>query len=406
MATAALLLVAVLGVDAAAREPTVVLLRPAHPTAVAAEAIVRLRGELLAAGYTVELADVPESASVRAAVEVASRARGADAVVALFGDVPQGAGLLAVIDRASGRTITRPIPHDAEGPRSAQILSVRALELLRASFLEAALASPGAAAASKMAPAKPPLSSAARAAAVAAAAAAASVPVTPAPAAGGEASTGVPTSADGRDQELNSPAATPLRQPEALVPAAAVVRASSPPRTPPTRLALEAGGLVRGSLQGMAPAVLPLLRVTLIPAAHWPLQVRLTAAGLGTRARVTGAPGDAEVSHRLATVEALWAFRLGGRWLPFVSLGAGAVYLSAQGFAAQGGAAGPVASAWAFVADAGAGLHVALSRQLYLGVEGHLEGEAPSPVIHYLGAQLAAEGRPTLLAALSLLVWL
>lgn len=407
MATAALLLVAVLGVDAAARQPTVVLLRPAHPTAVAAEAIVRLRGELLAAGYTVELADVPESASVHAAVEVASRARGADAVVALFGDVPQGAGLLAVIDRASGRTITRPIPHDAEGPRSAQILSVRALELLRASFLEAALASPGAAAASKMAPAaKPPLAAAARAAAVAAEAAAASVPVTPAPAAGGEASTGVPTSAGDRDRELTPPAATPLRQPEALVPAAAVVRASSPPRTPPTRLALEAGGLVRGSLQGMAPAVLPLLRVTLIPAARWPLQVRLTAAGLGTRARVTGAPGDAEVSHRLATVEALWAFRLGRRWLPFVSLGAGAVYLSAQGFAAQGGAAGPVASAWAFVADAGAGLHVALSRQLYLGVEGHLEGEAPSPVIHYRGAQLAAEGRPTLLAALSLLVWL
>jgi len=75
----ALVTAAMYGVNATAREPSVLLLRPAHPTAASAEAIVRLRGELLAAGYEVELADVPDGSDVRAAIEDPSRPAGVDA---------------------------------------------------------------------------------------------------------------------------------------------------------------------------------------------------------------------------------------------------------------------------------------------------------------------------------------
>jgi opacity protein-like surface antigen len=133
----------------------------------------------------------------------------------------------------------------------------------------------------------------------------------------------------------------------------------------------------------------------------------LAVAGLGTRARVDSAGGDVDVSHQLALAEALWAFRPGRRWQPFVSVGAGAAYVSARGFPPAGtiSSTGRSASTWAFVADAGTGVHVALGEHVHLACEVHVEGDAPYPAIRFLGNQLATEGRPTLLGSLSLLVW-
>jgi hypothetical protein len=388
----------------------VVLLRPAHPSATAAEAIVRLRGELLAAGYTVELADVPEHGSVRAAMEPPDRPGGADAVVALFGDEPQGAGSLWVVDWTTGRTVSRSIPHDGEGTRAAQILAVRALELLRASFLEAALRPPQAGQRASRVASPPP-------AAGSPPAASSLVSGVGAP----DQSRSASESSGEVGRESASPPALETNRPEpgdgSPAPAAISARRQAaataglaPPAAasgfPPSRLALEVGGLALGSLEGIPPAVLPLFRATLAPFPRRPLGARLTVAGLGTRPRVSGAQGAAEVSHQLALVEALWTFRPGRGWQPFLSLGGGAAYVSAQGLPVTGGGAGRTAAAWAFAGDAGAGLHARLSARVQLGGEVHVEVDAPNPVIRFLGSQLAAEGRPTLLATLSLLAWL
>ena len=366
-------------------ELSVLLLRPAHPSPVAAEAIVRLRGELLAAGYAVELADVPEHGSVRTAMEPPARTAGTDAVVALFGDDAQDPGLLWVVDRATGKSVTRPIPHDAEGPRSAQILSVRALELLRASFLEAALAPAGATPRGRVPTASPPSAEGGRAAIAA-----------PAPATVGAVRTTAAPSPPAEGTRAQGPGA-----------GLAIAGVAAPPAHGPPRAALEAGGLVLGSLDGVPPVLLPLLRATLVPVVRWPLRARVTVAGLGTRARVNGPEGDADVSHQLALAEALWVFRLARRWQPFLSVGAGAAYVSARGVPQAGtaGPAGRTASAWAFAADAGAGLHVALGEHLQLAGEVHVEGDAPYPAIRSLGKELATEGRPTLLASLSVVAW-
>jgi len=388
----ALITAATIGVNAIAREPSVLLLRPAHPTALGAEAIVRLRGELLAAGYAVELADIPDGGDVRAAVEAAARPASVDAVVALYGDAPRSAGLLWVVDRASGRTLARPIPHDGEGARSAQISSVRALELLRASFLEAAL--PPAPEAAATGASRPGVVVVAGQSGPTAASRNGGTRPT-APPAHAEPATSASSSSPQREETTPQPS-----------PGVTIARAAGSPTGGPARVAIEAGGLLLGSLDHLPPAVLPVLRIAVAPVARWPLRARMTVAGLGTRARVNGAQGDAEVSHRLAILEGVWTFRRDQRWQPFVSLGAGATEVSARGLAASGSPAGPTATAWAFVADAGAGLRVVLSQRLCLAGEVHVEGDAPYPAVRYLGAPLATAGRPTLLGGLSLIAWL
>ena len=52
------------------------------------------------------------------------------AVVAIFADDPTDAVELSVIDRVTGKTVTRRLPADPAATRSAEVLSIRALELL------------------------------------------------------------------------------------------------------------------------------------------------------------------------------------------------------------------------------------------------------------------------------------
>ncbi|HEY4186584.1 MAG TPA: hypothetical protein VGP07_16020 [Polyangia bacterium] len=340
---------------------TVRLLRPAHAGAVATEAIVRLRGELVAAGFGVELADVPVNGTVRAAMEPAGLPANVVAVVALFGDDPEDAGALWVIDRATSKTVRRPIPTEPEGSRSAEILSIRALELLRASFLEAALGPKNA----------PPA---------------------------------------GPAVELVKPPASPPRAP----PSTASVMVISHPadgasQVAParSRLAVEIGALALGSLDGIPPSVLPLVRAEAALAPRARFAGRLTVAGLGSRARITAPLGDAEVSQQLALVEALVRFRLGRVVQPFLSLGLGATRVSAEGVAtAPATYRGKGAAIWAAVGDVGAGLRVSLGERFQLAGEVHAQRDAPYPLIRFAGTNLAEGGRPTLLGCLSVVAWL
>src|SRR5207237_3778793 len=70
----------------------------------------------------------------------AARAR-ADAVIAILGDPERPSAELRIVDRATGKTIARQVPVPDEAARAAEILSIRALELLRAGLLEVALGS-------------------------------------------------------------------------------------------------------------------------------------------------------------------------------------------------------------------------------------------------------------------------
>ncbi len=314
---------------------------------------MRLRGELVAAGFGVELAEPTGNGDAPASMTAAALPATVDAAISLFGETPEDPGALLVINRATGKVVRHAILPETDANRAAEILSIRALEVLRASFLEAALEGP---------------------------------PPPPKPA--------TPT------KPATPPPVTEER-PAPVSPVVATATIEAP--APPSRFALEIGGLMLGSLDGVPASVLPLIR---LQASVGSLFVgRLTLAGLGTRARATSPRGDADVSHQLALAEGALQFRATKTLQPFLSLGLGAIYVTAEGQASSP-YQGKQGSAWAGVADVGVGLRISLSERFQLAGEFHAQGDAPYPQIRFLGAPLAEEGRPTLLGSLSVVAWM
>jgi hypothetical protein len=339
-----------LGLGSSAEAATVLLLRPARPSAIVSEAIVRLRGELVAAGFGVELAEPTGDGDTPTPMTAAAIPATVDAAISLFGETPEDPGALLVINRATGKVVRHAILPETDANRAAEVLSIRALEVLRASFLEAALEGP---------------------------------PPPPKPA--------VPTKPPPVTEERRAPVSPVIATATIVAPA------------PPSRFALEIGGLMLGSLDGVPASILPLIR---LQASVGSLFVgRLTLAGLGTRARATSPRGDADVSHQLALAEVALRFRATKTLQPFLSLGLGAIYVTAEGQASSP-YQGKQGSAWAGVADVGVGLRISVSERFQLAGEFHAQGDAPYPQIRFLGAPLAEEGRPTLLGSLSVVAWM
>lgn len=351
------------------------LLRSARPAPVATEALVRLRGELTAAGFQVEVADAPTGPDAQAAIDRAAAAANVDAVVAILGDPARETAEIHIVDPLTGKTIARQVPVPAGGDRGAEVLAIRALELLRASFLEVALgSSPHTRAASRV------------------------------PARASAAPTSAGTSSSPAE---HAGAATDRPPPPTEVPRPTDTPPGEVGRIPASRrkplFAVELGGVVLGSAEGMGPAILPVVRAEARLGGRW--LGRLTLAGLGTRARVSSGVAAADVAHSFGLIEVALPFRADRRVQPFLSLGAGGLRVTAEGrttWAYQGKHDG----LWAALVDAGAGLRVGLGARLQLAGELHAQGAYPHPVIRFLGTTLAEEGRPTLVAGLSLIAWL
>jgi len=117
--------------------PSVLLLRrPSAPPHVA-EALVRLSGELAAEGFTAEVREAALGADVRADLDRLAPTVTATAIVTVVPGNDPASAELWVLDRVTGKTVVRRVRADAKGTsRSAEVLSVHAVELLRASFLE------------------------------------------------------------------------------------------------------------------------------------------------------------------------------------------------------------------------------------------------------------------------------
>jgi hypothetical protein len=125
--------------------PKVILVRPPAAPPAVSEALVRLRGELVAAGFDAQVVEQVLGTDVRASLEKLSPASAgaATALVAVVASAEPGSAELWVIDRVTGKTVVRRVNAGATDPRRmAEVLSVRAVELLRASFLELAIGRP------------------------------------------------------------------------------------------------------------------------------------------------------------------------------------------------------------------------------------------------------------------------
>ena len=119
---------------------TVLLVRPPNPSRVASEALVRMHGELASAGFDVSFAAAMVGVDARASLEMLASGPGVDAVVAILGDNSPDAIEVWVVARENGGSVVRRTPYQTGGERDAEVLAIRAIELLRASLLEVDLA--------------------------------------------------------------------------------------------------------------------------------------------------------------------------------------------------------------------------------------------------------------------------
>jgi hypothetical protein len=321
----------------AATASTVILMRPPDPVPVTAEAIVRIHGELVSAGFDVQVAAAVGGPDARAALESTAAGQNVDAVLGILGDSLPDSVEIWVVDRVTGKSVVKRLPFRPEQARAAEILSIKAIELLRASFLEVGITS------SRLPPPKPP-------------------PVVV---------TRFVAEALATSRELH--------------------------------WGIEIGGSLGASLDGVGPAVTPMIRLDWAPV-PWCI-VRTTAAGLGTQARVNTPSGLARVTEQFGLLEAGLRFRSRMSLRPFISLGAGALRTSAEGDVAWP-YEGRTAAAWSFLMDAGVGLRASLRSRFEIGIEGHAQLAQPYPIIRFIDSDVATSRRPGWLLNLTMTAWL
>ncbi len=327
--------------------PKVILLRPPAAPAAVSEALVRLQAELTVEGFDAQVLDFDLGPDVRASLEKVAPTFAATAVVAVVANADPTSAELWVVDRMTGKTVVRRVHADPKAAaRIAEVLSVRAVELLRASFLELAITSR---------PAPDVVE----------------VPLPSAPV-------------------VTRFVTEPLEEAE-----------------PDWTWAVEAGGGGMGAVQAVSGGTtllgefLPVARVQRAFSKRW--CARVTFAGLGTQARVDNAAGYANVSQTIGLLEGLVRFRRGRRLEPVVSIGVGFLRVTAEGHESApyvGGNSWRVSAA----ADVGVGMRMPLrARRVELGVELHALIAEPFPVVQFFETEVARAGRPSLLAALTLL---
>jgi hypothetical protein len=127
------------------RAATVLIVRPTNSPPVMVETLVRIHGELTSAGFATEIVDGPladgaDGRLSRGGLEQLAVRRGADAVVAIVGDQSPDSVEVWVIDKVTGKSVVRRVPFEPRAARAPETLAIRAIELLRSSFLEIDLA--------------------------------------------------------------------------------------------------------------------------------------------------------------------------------------------------------------------------------------------------------------------------
>jgi len=323
----------------------VALVRPPVTTPSTREALNRIQGELTAEGFDVVNVDAAQS-------EPGGPAGPDGALVAtieLVVDAQQGAVELRVIDRLTNKTVIRRTSIEApEGTAFAQVLAVRAVELLRASLVELLMRARPQPAASAPPPAKSAIERAARFAA----------------------------------SSLDAP------------------RTSS--------IGVDAGAAGVFGFGGIGPALLGVLRVRGALSPSWQLRASLAALGTQPRAdaptRGGASSGGARVDQQIALFEVVARLRPGAGLHPVATLGAGALHVSAEGEPAFGFVARQ-SSGWSACADAGVGLELRLGAHFDLSFEAHALVTEPRQVIRFLDQDGPAVGEPSLLGTVTVVGW-
>ena len=347
MCRLALILSGLLLLATPALAATVAIVRPAKAPPLIVETLVHLQGELTSMGFATETVDDPAVADVgsrasRAWLEQLGSLRGVDAVVALVGDVAPNAVELWVVDKVTGKSVVRRVPYDPRSERAPKTLAIRAIELLRSSFLEIDMAT---------------------------------------------------------HERRNESTAAP--------PPPAVIRFVERERMArrPERFGAEVGGAAVMSIDGVGPALLPLLRFDWAPR-PW-LVGQLAVAGLGTRSVVRTEIGSAQLAQEFFVLGVGYRFRAGQRLRPFVAFAAGALHTSIDGQADKSPPdQGHHAEQWSLLLDGAVGAQLHLHDRFFMALAAHAQLAEPYVAVRFVDTTAATSARPNLVATLTIGAWL
>lgn len=324
----------------------VIVLQPANASPAVRRSLSRIRNELSADRLRVvdtEASLGDESGSIESTVGAPE----GNTIVALFGDPESGQAELWVVARARRRWAARRASVLAEDPqRMPELLSARALELVRATSLELSL--------------RP------------------------------EVATEVARSTEVRRLAPPTPAAG---TPDSFAVAGLDSR--------PGDFAIDLGLGVLDNVGGPPDAILPLGRLRRHLARL--LYVRASVAGLGSRPRVQTVYGSALLSQNLGMVELEAVFRRDQRIRPSVSVGAGVLNVVVVG---DGNSPyqGRDSGHWSAAFDGGLGVTFATGARIALALELHVLVATPHPTIRFIDLEVAKIAFPALMLSFAMQV--
>jgi hypothetical protein len=329
----------------AASALTVAVIRPPNPSPEITETLVRLRGELSSVGFDVKVADGPAAAqrvgtSSPRWLEALAEELGVDAFIDIADDAGHRAVDVWVPDKTPRRYLVSRVTVETGAEEASERLAIRAIEVLRSGLHE--------------------------------------------------------TSFLRRSASSDNPSAKPLTDPSAPGEA-------TKPANDSERLGLEVGAAAVTSLDGVGPAILPMLRLdfALTPT----LLVQSTLAGLGTSSTVATMTGNALVAQQHGLVGGYYRLGSGPLLWPSVALSAGVLRTSVEGNASPPNL-GHSTDDWSFLFDASLGAELRLHGHFFLTVAAHAQLTEPYVAIHFLSAVIATTGHPNLVLTLTVGAWL
>jgi hypothetical protein len=316
---------------------TVLIVRPASPSAELTETVSRLHGEMLAVGLAVTIDERPrtDASSAPTWLESVAIDRGIDAAIDVIGGGQVQAADIWVFHPAPRPPQVTRVMVERDVENAPARLAIRAIDVLRSLLIERELAD------------------------------APTVPSAPTP--------------------------------------AVVVATDASPVHAGVRIGFELGAAALASLNGVGPAILPLVRVD-AAVSPW-LGLQAEAAGFGTRPTV-GAPGaSARVAQQYALAGACICAPSMARLRLVAGLSAGALRTAADGQAAAPLQGHSVAQ-WSLLLEASVGARLRLARRAHLTAAVHVQVAEPYLDIRVVNAGPATSGRPNVLVTLAVGEWL
>jgi len=331
---------------------TVGIVRPGAASPELLEARTRLHGELLSVGLEVTLLDPPtEQGELRteapAWLETLAAGGQVDAVIEIVGNTAPVAANVWVIEKAPHRVMHSRIVLESKARNPAETLAIRAVEVLRSTFLEHDMIARRHA--------------------------------------GGPSPSPTPASTPSAPRAPSAPSA---RQKLAI---------------DDRRIGIELGAAALSSLDGLGFAIAPLSRLGWRVRPGFVLQVSF--AGLGTRPTATTREGSARITQEYGTLGGWFGLHSHGRLRSFCTLSTGVLHTSIEGQAVAPRQAHD-ASRWSLLLEGSLGERLHLSESYYLTFAAHVQLAAPYVAVHIVDTVAATSGRPNLALTLTAGAWL